>query len=123
MGQSGEIAIDCSGATACAVRENRFQRLVREHPTANGASGLSDMAGKAAIGSGRAKRERARYNGANEMRDQPPLRLGRGRHRRVRAELEFLRSERCGQRVSLQRKDSTPSTRLEYKAWGISSAL
>src|SRR4051812_43058707 len=56
--------------------------------------------GKAAIDSGRAERERTRYNGANGMRDPPPLRLRRGRHKRVRAELEFLRSERCGQRAS-----------------------
>jgi hypothetical protein len=30
---------------------------------------MSDMAGKAAMGSGRAERERARYNGANGISD------------------------------------------------------
>jgi hypothetical protein len=35
----------------------------------NGATGSRDMAGKAATGSGRAERERARYNGASGMSD------------------------------------------------------
>jgi hypothetical protein len=35
--------------------------------SSNGAKGMSDMAGQAAMGSGRAERERARYNGANGM--------------------------------------------------------
>jgi hypothetical protein len=32
-------------------------------------NGMSDMAGTAAMGSGRAERERARYNGADEISD------------------------------------------------------
>jgi hypothetical protein len=55
-----------STSTACAVRENRSRRLVRKHPTANGANGLSDMAGGlgsrlGGVFSGRAQREMPRY--------------------------------------------------------------
>jgi hypothetical protein len=41
---------------------------------------MSDMAGKAATGSGRAERERARYNGADGISDPPSPTLRRGRH-------------------------------------------
>src|SRR6516164_5291526 len=60
---------------------------------------MSDMAGKAAMGSGRAERERARYNGATGMSDPPPSQLRRGKHGRQNCE---GRSEERGQRTSFK---------------------
>jgi hypothetical protein len=48
-------------------------------PVVNGVTGSRDMAGKAAAGSGRAERERARYNGARGIGDIEVKRRGKER--------------------------------------------
>jgi hypothetical protein len=60
-------------------------RAERARARYNGADGISDMAGNAAMGSGRAERERARYNRANGMSDIEHVAIGNRAGRRQRS--------------------------------------
>jgi hypothetical protein len=73
------------------------------------------MAGKAAMGSGRAERERARYNGADGRRDmagKAAMGSGRAERERARYKLALRKVSDCARRLELMGSATPSSPRL-----------